>query len=370
MRVALPVDPFFKTESEVATMDYVRRHSSLPAPRVVAYSASASNELGFEWILMEKIDGVPLEAVWGTMPFKAKMDLTAELARSLKQLWERPFPLLGSIYYADVWNQVGYVPPLECSRDAEQHVLDIGVDGDFVIGRMVSPRFFRDKRLLPRPKRGPFAKARELIMAGTELLSRRVQHLSPSPTDPYYCESDAMLADDEPEVLDTADELFKVVPRIFFADDGPEDAKLLWHDDLSLRNVLANPETHKLAGVVDWESASVVPAWEAGGGFPHFLRGVSVEEPPPPGTVSAEEEEGLVQIRKDWELVLLRQDFTKILGPTSVRMAVTNLMVALKVGLSEILDDFEDRWTRARYWLQQNFETNKPKAEEKTADSD
>lgn len=198
-----------------------------------------------------------------------------------------------------MWNQVGYVPPLECSKDAEQHNLYIGVDGDFVIGRMVSPRFFRDKRLLLRPERGPFATARELITAEAELLNRRARHLSSSPTDQYYCESDAMLADDGPEVLDTADELVQVAPRILSADDGPEDLKLLWHDNLSFRNVLVNPETHRLAGVVDWESASIVPAWGIRGGYPHFLRGVSVEEPPLPGTVSAEEEEGLVEISKD-----------------------------------------------------------------------
>lgn len=139
---------------------------------------------------------------------------------------------------------------------------------------------------------------------------------------------------------------------------------------MSLRSVLVNPETHKLAGIVDWESASVVPAWETGGGVPHFLRGISVEEPPPPGTISAEEEESLVEIRKDWELVLLRHEFTKILGTASARMGVTNPTVALKVELSEILGDFEDRWTRARYWLQQNFKTSKHKAEEETADSD
>lgn len=114
--MALPVDPFSRRKARLPRY-YVRRHSSLPIPRVIAYSASASNELGFEWTLMERINGVSLEAVWGTMPFEAKMDLTADLARSFKQLWERPFPLLGSIYYADVWNQVGYVPPLECSAN-------------------------------------------------------------------------------------------------------------------------------------------------------------------------------------------------------------------------------------------------------------
>lgn len=51
-------------------------------------------------------------------------------------------------------------------------------------------------------------------------------------------------------------------------------------------------------------------------------------------------------------------------------MGLTNPTVALKVELSEVLGDFEDRWTRARYWLQQNFEANKSKAEEEIADSD
>ena len=53
MRVAIPVEPFFKTESEVATMDYVRKHTSLPVPRVLAYDSSTSNQVGFEWIVMD-----------------------------------------------------------------------------------------------------------------------------------------------------------------------------------------------------------------------------------------------------------------------------------------------------------------------------
>jgi hypothetical protein len=35
-----------------------------------------------------------------------------------------------------------------------------------------------------------------------------------------------------------------------------------------------DPVSHKLTGVVvDWESASIVPAWEMGGGVPYFLQG-------------------------------------------------------------------------------------------------
>ncbi|KAH6952950.1 hypothetical protein DER45DRAFT_634481 [Fusarium avenaceum] len=63
VRVALPVDLFFKTESEVATMDYIRRNSSIPVPEIIAYASSASNELTFEWILLERVRGAPLEQV-------------------------------------------------------------------------------------------------------------------------------------------------------------------------------------------------------------------------------------------------------------------------------------------------------------------
>ncbi|KAG6361127.1 hypothetical protein INS49_009351 [Diaporthe citri] len=65
----------------------------MSSPGVVAHSASASNELGFEWTLMGRVDREPLEAVWGTMPFEAEMGLTAELTRSLKQPWKLLFLL-------------------------------------------------------------------------------------------------------------------------------------------------------------------------------------------------------------------------------------------------------------------------------------
>ncbi|RBR15617.1 uncharacterized protein FIESC28_07258 [Fusarium coffeatum] len=286
MRVALPVDPFFKTESEV-----------------IAYASSASNEFTFEWILMERVRGVPLEQVWDTMPLQAKMHLTVELARSMKELRQRPFPMLGSIYYADVWNRVDYMLTLGPGA---------GIDDTFVVGRMVPTRFFRDERLLLRPNRGPFTTARELAASQANLLARRIQHLSLSPGTEYYCEADEMLADDGAEVLEIVNRLVEVVPRIYSATEDPEDIKFLRHDDISLMNVLVNPKTYKLVGIVDWESVSIVPALETGDGVPHFLQGTNVQKPPPVGSLPPEEEEAMVEIRKDWNLVLLRRKYAEI----------------------------------------------------------
>lgn len=348
IRVALPVEPFYKTESEVATMEYVTRNSPLPVPRVVAYDSNASNELGFEWILMEKVDGTPLAHVWDAMPFEAKKRLSTDLARSYQILWRQPLPLYGNIYHIDVWNQVGFMPTM-VGRSSCHH--DVGVGGSFVIGRMVSTRFFRDKRALLRSDRGPFTTSRELAMAEAKLIAQRVRHLSPSPGADYYCEADEMMAEEEADVIDTADGLVQAVSRAYSPNDVDE-IKVLWHDDMSMENVLVNPTTHELVGIVDWESVSVVPAWATDDGVPHFLRGISVDEPPPIGTTTSDEEEGLTEIRKDWELVLLRRAYKEALfSPPLLPPWEKDPNTGLKITLSGFLADFEDGWTRARYWL-------------------
>ena len=62
-RVALPVELFYKTASEVATLSYIRELTSIPVPRIIAHSSTAENELGFELVLMEKVPGVSLGSV-------------------------------------------------------------------------------------------------------------------------------------------------------------------------------------------------------------------------------------------------------------------------------------------------------------------
>ncbi|OAK98819.1 hypothetical protein IQ06DRAFT_349468 [Phaeosphaeriaceae sp. SRC1lsM3a] len=67
MRISLPVDPHFKTMSEAATIAYVRHHTSIPAPAVLACDASNANELGFEWMIEEYVPGRSLEEAWRGM---------------------------------------------------------------------------------------------------------------------------------------------------------------------------------------------------------------------------------------------------------------------------------------------------------------
>jgi hypothetical protein len=56
------------------------------------------------------------------------------------QLQACRFPLLGNLYFADVWNQAGYVPiPSEHEPAVDVAITDIGIDGEFVEGRNSRP---------------------------------------------------------------------------------------------------------------------------------------------------------------------------------------------------------------------------------------
>ncbi|KAH9989589.1 hypothetical protein BJV77DRAFT_948271, partial [Russula vinacea] len=100
MRVILPVDPYFKTASEVATLQFVRKNTSIPVPRVIAFDSSADNELGFEWILMTKLPGIALKSLWESpeLAWDSRVQLTKTLARYVKQLTSFKFSVMGNLY--------------------------------------------------------------------------------------------------------------------------------------------------------------------------------------------------------------------------------------------------------------------------------
>ncbi|KAJ7194493.1 hypothetical protein B0H12DRAFT_1082427 [Mycena haematopus] len=56
-RVARRFMPRLKTESEVATLRFLRENTSVPVPEVHYYDSNPYNRLGGEWILMSKVSG-------------------------------------------------------------------------------------------------------------------------------------------------------------------------------------------------------------------------------------------------------------------------------------------------------------------------
>ena len=54
--------------SEVATIQNVRSHTSIPAPRIIHHSVEVdSSSVGSPYIIMTKVEGVALSSIWDDM---------------------------------------------------------------------------------------------------------------------------------------------------------------------------------------------------------------------------------------------------------------------------------------------------------------
>ncbi|OQE22019.1 hypothetical protein PENFLA_c013G08233 [Penicillium flavigenum] len=96
MRDSLPVD--YKVMSEVATMDWVRRITSLPIPRVIAHQPPRDNLIGFEWMLMTKLPGKPFGEIYQSLSFDVKARLVKKLAAGSACLFRNQLRGIGNIY--------------------------------------------------------------------------------------------------------------------------------------------------------------------------------------------------------------------------------------------------------------------------------
>ena len=97
---------------------------------------------------------------------------------------------------------------------------------------------------------------------------------------------------------------------------------VLHHDDLSTNNILIDPVTHIVTGIVDWECISFVPRWKAHR-MPQFLEGPDIDSimyrhnyggdvpqvPPPPD--KNEGNELCKEFRERLEQMLLRDIFVR-----------------------------------------------------------
>ncbi|KAK2465100.1 hypothetical protein APHAL10511_002908 [Amanita phalloides] len=97
-RVARRFMPRSKTESEVATMAYLREHTDVPVPTVYHHDSNPYNRLGGEYILMSKAPGLPLAKVFYALRYNELVKLCTNLASIIIPLFSRRFSQIGSLY--------------------------------------------------------------------------------------------------------------------------------------------------------------------------------------------------------------------------------------------------------------------------------
>lgn len=316
-RVTLPVEPSIKTASEVATLLYLRRHTKFLVPQVFAHAITSDNELGYEWMIMERLPGVCLRDIWPVYPgekgdtikltsptgsiacspvdWKAKEDITRTISGYVQDLRKRSFKAIGSLYFRSDLENLDIKPTTLVETD----------DPEFVIGPLVSlPLFYGDLRSRANRNLGPYSSEREYISAWADVQRQELELAQTlDPEDPLYDED---LVDDGPEIKSALDALYSVIPNLFSPHSDP-NGYTLHHNDLSLANVIVDPSTFKVTGVLDWECIGTVPRWEDG--YPQFLYGIEVDEEPDPWEEDDATNQARAELWDNWEKVKLRKLF-------------------------------------------------------------
>ncbi len=150
-RVSLPIWPYYKVESDVATTEFVRHANNIPVPIIYAFDSNPDNKLCFEWMLMEKVQGTPLKDVWDTMEFDTKQRLVRDIAGWMTELSRFKFNKIGSIFM----------------RYRQRHI-------DFYVGPMIHELLFEGDRLLHEVDRGLFRSVQALYNVILDLTERHV----------------------------------------------------------------------------------------------------------------------------------------------------------------------------------------------------
>ncbi|KAJ5710112.1 hypothetical protein N7493_009704 [Penicillium malachiteum] len=280
MRISLPVDPHYKTISEVTTLDWISRTTNIPVPRVLTSQSNRENPIGFEWIFMTKMPGKLLRELWHSLSFTAKSSLVREFAIYSGRLFRNQLHGIGNIYKAEsVSNDIlsdkatETLPTANSTYPANNPSLSEFPKGQSQpgVGRIVSMHFFWGSHILQDVYRGPYHSSRDWILSRLSLTEKDCRSTLDNLPSGDLGSDDEAEADDATRTLGIIGKLKELLPIVFPQNGDVTEPSIMVHDDLSSRNILLH-DTGELAAVLDWECVSALPVWNACY-YPDFLKG-------------------------------------------------------------------------------------------------
>ncbi|EER23915.1 hypothetical protein CPC735_052850 [Coccidioides posadasii C735 delta SOWgp] len=249
--------PYYTTASEVATMDFARNILQTPAPHVYAWNARVDerNSVGAEYIVMEKMPGVPLSKVWWDLQPNKKLKILLQVVDYQRRWTHTKFTGFGSLYYAK---------DVDPRRQDPLYVKDgeAVTDSQFAIGPSVAREWSDEGRVNIKCDRGPW----DCILDYREAIGLRemaaIKELNHVP------KQMAMVYGPTPLYQPTAQKklaalgyYFQILESLLCENALPTDGHL-WHNDLHHENIFVDPEELKVLGIIDWQSVQIAPLFD------------------------------------------------------------------------------------------------------------
>ncbi|KAI1942866.1 hypothetical protein LOZ12_006174 [Ophidiomyces ophidiicola] len=234
----------YATASEVATMDFVRQHN-VPAPKVFAYSATDKNDVGVEYIIMEKMQGLQAGDVWYTMTDDQRIKLIRELVTLEARLFSIPLPASGSLFYA---------------KDLDPRMKRTEIGDGFCVGPDVQDRAWLDERSGLQINRGSCETSEEILCAGAEreLLWAEKYAKPRYPLEPMYRESYNYEKVSPAEHIENLKNYLKIAKHLAPSQESYLNRHTLRHPDPQPNNILIS-ESFTINGLIDWQHCLILP---------------------------------------------------------------------------------------------------------------
>ena len=405
-RVTLPTDPYFKVESEVATLAFLVAKTSIPVARVVAWDSNWDTELGFEWLLTEMIEGVTLHDVWRQVPWERKVSLTEEVAGMIEQLERHKFDNIGSLYLAppleienseqELRSQVGNVENTDDeggSEEVEIQKLTIGSSSpvtsldnilssaasterekakkdrnlvstaDFTIGHMFDEVFVSESRVYLPGNRGPFQSSLEWMQAAVamqvEYINKGMSVSKFNAEETESVEYDSSFQKDAPKMKEICNGILNMLPEIF-KDEKKGSDFVLHHHDINAANILVDPETFEITGILDWEMICVVPKWKTAT-EPSFLEYIEYDwesfskAPPLPPSWDEEKDGFAIEDYDRWAYKQLRDHYNAALKKIRQESGIIDDLDPVEIDAKQQVNwaiwNVVDGWQTVDWWL-------------------
>ncbi|CAB4440561.1 unnamed protein product [Rhizophagus irregularis] len=215
-KIAFPECPYWKTESEVAVMKYLKERTSIKVPEVYHYDSSKENLVGQEYIIMEKLPGIALSKAWDNYDINQKKEVLLQVIEIQCILKNQKFSKIGGIFY------------------------DNNIK-DFTVDQAIEIAFFNEKRFeLKNVNRGPFGNTYDYIFAA---IDKEIVY-----SKKYFNE------EEQEKWIPIYEEFLSFLPKYF---KNNNDIFVLTHGDFYHTNIIVDGT--KITGVVDWECSGSYP---------------------------------------------------------------------------------------------------------------
>ncbi|KAL9105601.1 MAG: hypothetical protein Q9227_009259 [Pyrenula ochraceoflavens] len=235
--------------SEVATMKFLKLHGC-PVPSVYDWSSSASNAVGVEYMIMEKVQGIELQDLWYSMSVKERMNIVGNIVDLERKLFEIPFPASGSIYFQDT----------KAVEDSNKIPIHTSMTQDqFCMGPSTEYLWSHQERDNTTANQGAWKSSEEVMRAvGERELTWLQKHgKAQLPYDAFYRELYNYELVAPQSHMSALTEYLSAV-RHLIPDEKRFNLPTLRHPDLSPANIFVS-EAGDITGVIDWQHTVVLP---------------------------------------------------------------------------------------------------------------